>query len=102
MAPRAPGLGTDHDRERARQLALFRDGQPCPRCGRPMRYFQALDLDDFPGRRFGGPQVKLLSHARCNRSAGGSAGARITNARRRAGLKPASPARTRSRRRSRW
>jgi len=34
-----------------------------------------LDLDDFPGRVFGGPQVKRLSHRFCNRAAG----ARVTN-----------------------
>jgi hypothetical protein len=31
---------------------------------------QYLDLDDFPGRIFGGPQVKLLAHRSCNRRAG--------------------------------
>ena len=31
---------------------------------------QFLDLDDFPGRVFGGPQVKLLAHRSCNRRAG--------------------------------
>lgn len=31
---------------------------------------QYLDLDDWPGRVFGGPQVKLLAHRSCNRRAG--------------------------------
>jgi hypothetical protein len=31
---------------------------------------QFLDLDDFPGRMFGGPQTKLLAHRSCNRRAG--------------------------------
>jgi hypothetical protein len=64
------GLGYDHQRERKRQLAALRDGDICPRCGRPMFRGQYLDLDDFPGRMLGGPQVKLLAHRSCNRSAG--------------------------------
>lgn len=64
------GLGYDHQRERKRQLAQLRDGEPCPRCGRPMFRGQFLDLDDFPGRMFGGPQTKLLAHRSCNRRAG--------------------------------
>lgn len=36
-----------------------------------------LDLDDFPGRRYGGPQVKVLSHRSCNRRAGAIAGNRM-------------------------
>lgn len=39
-----------------------------------------LDLDDFPGRAFGGPQTKKLSFQKCNRSAG----ARLGNSMRRA------------------
>jgi hypothetical protein len=71
------GLGFPHQRDRKRQLAGLRDGQPCPRCGRPMYRWQYLDLDDFPGRMFGGPQVKLLSHRYCNRAAGARMGNRI-------------------------
>lgn len=33
-----------------------------------------LDLDDYPGRRFGGPQIKRLSYRSCNRSEGATAG----------------------------
>jgi hypothetical protein len=64
------GLGYDHQLDRKRQLAALRDGDPCPRCGGPMFRGQYLDLDDFPGRIFGGPQVKLLAHRYCNRRAG--------------------------------
>jgi hypothetical protein len=64
------GLGYDHQLDRKRRLAALRDGDPCPRCGGPMFRGQYLDLDDFPGRIFGGPQVKLLAHRYCNRRAG--------------------------------
>jgi hypothetical protein len=64
------GLGYGHQRERERLLAQLRDGDPCARCGGPMYRGQYLDLDDFPGRMFGGPQVKLLAHRYCNRRAG--------------------------------
>jgi hypothetical protein len=62
-----------------------------------------LDLDDYPGRVFGGPQVRRLSHAHCNRSAGAAMGNRM----RRIGVRRNRPV-TRSRdpvndaRRARW
>ena len=75
------GLGWAHVRGRRAALAVLRDGDPCARCEaagiyHPMYRWQArwLDLDDFPGRMFGGPQVKRLSHRKCNRSAGARAG----------------------------
>jgi hypothetical protein len=40
-----------------------------------------LDLDDFPGRAYGGPQVKRLSWRRCNRQAGQAITAAINRAR---------------------
>jgi hypothetical protein len=64
------GLDGAHKRDRKAQLAALKDGQPCPRCGLPMFRGQLLDLDHFPGRAFGGPQVRLLSHRSCNRRAG--------------------------------
>ena len=75
------GLGCDHQRQRVTALTALRDGDPCARCGRPMWradvYWvngkprsRTLDLDDFPGRMYGGPQVKRLSHRSCNRRAG--------------------------------
>jgi hypothetical protein len=41
-----------------------------------------LDLDDFPGRAYGGPQIKRLSWRRCNRRAGQRLTAAILRARR--------------------
>ena len=92
------GLGSEHQREKRvqkRDLSA-RPGLPCPRCGGPMyatpeqaaaaglpRRLRYIDLDDFPGRIYGGVQVKLLAHRYCNRSAG----ARLGNRRR--GLKRA-------------
>jgi hypothetical protein len=94
------GLGTDHQKLRAAALTALADGDPCARCaqrgiyhpmtrdavtwkdGRPSSRW--LDLDDFPGRAFGGPQVKRLSWRKCNRSAGGRLGGRITAAKRQA------------------
>lgn len=96
------GLGSPHQSkkvERMRELAA-KPGMPCPRCGLGMyaTFAEAvsaglayrtvrtrsgqlrrvvlwrLDLDDFPGRRFGGVQVKVLSHRFCNRSSGARAG----------------------------
>ena len=75
------GLGWTHQQERKRQLATLRPGTPCPRCHLPMHRAQLLDLDDFPGRVFGGPQTKRLAHRRCNRSAGATLGNRLRAAR---------------------
>lgn len=86
------GLGWhDHQLPRRQALTNLQDGDPCARCQARGIYhpmYQALitwragvptsrwlDLDDFPGRAFGGPQVKRLSYRACNRAAG----ARITN-----------------------
>jgi hypothetical protein len=71
------GLGWIHQQARKRALAAMPEGQPCARCGRPMYHAQQLDLDHFPGRMFGGTQEMRLSHARCNRRAGGRIGGRI-------------------------
>jgi hypothetical protein len=92
------GLGGDHQAARKAALAALRDGDPCARCelagiyhpmtrslitwvnGVPSSRF--LDLDDFPGRAFGGPQVKRLSWRKCNRSAGARLGNSMRRARR--------------------
>jgi hypothetical protein len=83
----ARGLGSQHQSARQRALAVMPEGALCARCeqagiAHPMtraaitrrpdgRYVAPLlDLDDFPGRAYGGPQVKRLSWARCNRRAG--------------------------------
>lgn len=88
------GLGWTHQQTRQRHLAAMQDGDLCARCqargiSHPMtrdlvtrrpdgRYVAPLlDLDDFPGRRFGGPQVKRLSYRHCNRGAGAAAGNRM-------------------------
>ena len=86
----ARGLGSDHRAKRRTALTALRDGDPCARCqqrgiyhpmyralvtwsgGRPTSRW--LDLDDFPGRAIGGPQVKRLSYRKCNRSAGATLG----------------------------
>ena len=103
------GLGHAHQAERRRQLAALRDGDPCARCelrgvyhpmyaalvtwrnGRPVSAY--LDLDDFPGRAYGGPQVKRLSYRRCNRQAGSRLGNRMRGWRRDGGRLPAQPSR---------
>lgn len=36
-----------------------------------------LDFDHYPGRVFGGPQIRRLSHRSCNRSAGGTLGNKL-------------------------
>jgi len=84
------GLAGDHQAKRRTALTALRDGDPCARCqlrgiyhpmwralvtwkdGRPTSRW--LDLDDFPGRAIGGPQVKRLSYRSCNRSAGATLG----------------------------
>lgn len=88
----ARGLGADHQQERQRALATFPDGEPCARCQQHGIYHPLsrsavrrsadgkrliaplLDLDDFPGRAYGGLQVKRLSWRFCNRSAGARLG----------------------------
>lgn len=90
----AVGLGwAVHQKPRMAALAALRDGDPCPRCGLPMYRWMVtwnagrptsrwLDFDDFPGRAFGGPQVKRLAHRRCNRRAGAMLGNRLQRRRR--------------------
>jgi hypothetical protein len=90
----AIGLGWAHQRQRAQAIRALPPGQPCPRTeicgGLPMyatwqqasaaglpRKLWRLDYDDYPGRMFGGPQIKRLAHAHCNRSAGARAGNRM-------------------------
>jgi hypothetical protein len=95
------GLGwTDHQKPRQRALAALRDGDLCARCQlrgiehpmfrslvtrRPSGLYVApmLDLDDFPGRSYGGPQTKRLSYRTCNRRAGQRRGVQMRKQRRR-------------------
>ena len=76
MTTTSKGLGWAHQQARIRALRDMPEGQPCARCGRPMYRAQPLELDHFPGRMYGGPQTLRLSHMRCNRRAGASAGNR--------------------------
>jgi hypothetical protein len=91
------GLGNAHQQERRRQIAALLPGAPCPRCGLPMYATPAqasraamppklwhLDLDDYPGRIYGGPQIKRLAHRYCNRRAGQRIATARRTARRRA------------------
>lgn len=57
----ARGYGTDHQRERRRQLAAA-IGQPCCLCGEPMLAGQALALDHTPDRT----AYRGMAHATCN------------------------------------
>ena len=100
-------LGAEHQRERAAQIAaMANDGTDlCCRCGRSMfaspriavdrgahPQLGVLDLDDWPGRVFGGPQIKRLAHRRCNRQAGARLGNRLRGIRKAAGLPSGKPA----------
>ena len=72
------GLGHPHQRDRRRQLAGLRDGQPCPRCGHPMYRWQYLDLDHVIPRALGGTGgPAVLTHRYCNRSVGAKMGNRM-------------------------
>ncbi len=92
------GLGSGHQSARQRALAAMPEGTLCARCesrgiAHPMtravitrrpdgRYVSPmLDLDDFPGRAYGGPQVKRLSWRKCNRQAGQAITAAVNRAR---------------------
>src|SRR5262249_28217977 len=91
------GLDGKHKAARKALLAAHVQGAPCPRCGLPMystleaartsglpRHLWALDLGDWPGRFYGGPQTKRLEHASGNRAAG----ARLPNSLRRSKRPP--------------
>jgi hypothetical protein len=72
-----PQYGSEHQRARRAALAAFKDGDMCWRCRRPMRSWQALDLDHVRAVAHGGSDgPKRLAHARCNRAAGAVIGNR--------------------------
>jgi hypothetical protein len=96
------GLGTAHQKQRARLLAALVDGTPCPRinicgglpmyrtpaaaeaAGLPRRYWN-LNADHVIPRAIGGRNGPLvLTHEHCNKSAGRTLGNKIRSARRRA------------------
>lgn len=77
----AAGLGWSHQKRRAAALRALCDGDACRLCGRPMFHGQDLDLDHVAPRVLGGHDGPTeLTHATCNRAAGG----RLAGARRRA------------------
>ena len=95
LSAAARGLGSGHQDERQHALATMAEGQLCARhlsmgIEHPLsrtlisrskdgrRWVSPfLDLDDFPGRAFGGPQVKRLSCRKSNRSHGATMGNRM-------------------------
>ena len=119
------GLGTEHQRARRAAIRGLRAGVDCcpyvqicggaPMWPTPRAAAMAgadprlgeLDLDDWPGRIFGGVQVKRLSHRHCNRSAGATLGnglraAGITRTLRKPRTRRASGGAAQRRRRARW
>jgi hypothetical protein len=82
----------EHKAMRKRLLARLRDGDPCPRCGRPMYRALAhlLDVGHVVDRAAGGTLADgaRLEHRRCNRQAGQRLTTRILTARRRATAPP--------------
>lgn len=62
------GYGTTHIYARRAALMIMREGDECARCGDPMYRTQPLDLDHADDRA----SYLGLSHAWCNRSAGGT------------------------------
>ena len=95
LSAAARGLGSGHQSERQQALATMAEGQLCARhlsmgIEHPLSralisrskdglrwVAPLLDLDDFPGRAFGGPQVKRLSCRKSNRSHGATMGNRM-------------------------
>lgn len=61
-----------HKQRRRELLAAFTDGDPCPRCTRPMRHWQPLDADHIAQPHALHPHAlpDALSHRSCNRYAG--------------------------------
>jgi hypothetical protein len=83
------GLGWEHQKARARALREMQEGEPCPFCAEPMSKDEPLDYDHVIPRSQGGTDgPRRLSHASCNRQAGGRLGARVTNGRKRVVASP--------------
>jgi hypothetical protein len=75
---RERGLGSAHEADKRRLLALHHDGDPCWRCGLPMFRWQRLDRDHVTDRAHGGTDgPAVLAHASCNRGAGARAGNQV-------------------------
>lgn len=93
------GLGHGHRCDRQHALATMAEGQQCFRCELDGRVHllsrsligrstdgrrwvsEFLDLDEYPGRAYGGPQVKRLSGRACNRRHGQKLTTAILNGR---------------------
>lgn len=60
----ARGYGAAHQRRRRDEIAAFRPGQPCARCGQPIARAEDADL----GHNDGQDGYRGLEHARCNRA----------------------------------
>ncbi|PKY73567.1 hypothetical protein CYJ19_02035 [Winkia neuii] len=74
------GYGSKHQRLRNKLKAQVEQGKAiCPRCNKPIKASEAFDLGHKDDRRF----YNGLEHAHCNRSAGGTNGARQANERQR-------------------
>jgi hypothetical protein len=72
------GLGAGHAADKRRLLALFRDGDPCWRCGQPMHLWQGLHRGHIISRALGGVNgPAALEHGKCNTSAGAALGNRL-------------------------
>lgn len=71
------GLGSEHQKQRARLLANLIPGDPCDVCGEPMFPEQALDADHQTPRALGGTRAGRLLHASCNRRLGAQLGNRL-------------------------
>ena len=75
--------GWAHRKRTAQLKAAMHDGDPCARCGRPMRRDQLHLIDgDHVGtpRALGGDLPDALSHRSCNRSHGATLGNRMRGA----------------------
>jgi hypothetical protein len=62
---------TSRHRATRRRLLPHAYGKPCPLCGELMLKGQALDLDHSVPLIEGGTKGDRITHASCNRSAGG-------------------------------
>ena len=85
-----PQYGSAHKAARKLAIEALIDGTPCRYCLRPMYGWQSLDLDHIvPVVRGNGAGPTVLTHSKCNRSAGGKLRHRRVNRRRIVGTRRA-------------